>query len=139
MLERIPTQEELISIMGMTAFQAWQEINGFIQENYVMDMLWDKGGKEGHFELKYRRGGKTLCTLYPRDNALRVLIIYGRQEREKFETARTDYTAFINDFYDNTHQYHDGKWMFIDLTNSALVEDIKKLLLIKRKPNKKKS
>lgn len=39
--------------------------------------------------------------------------------------------------YKNTTTYHDGKWVMIELKDLSLLEDIKKLLLIKRKPNKK--
>ena len=64
-------------------------------------------------------------------------MIFGKVEREKFEASRADFSKNINEFYDSTHQYHDGKWLYINLVNSELVEDIKKLILIKKKPNKK--
>lgn len=137
MLEKIPTEEELISIMGENIFKIWCNINDFIKTNYNIDFLWDKGGKSGVYELKYRKSGKTLCALYPREQEIRVLVIFGKVEREKFEASRADFSKNINDFYDSTHQYHDGKWLYINLVNSELVEDIKKLILIKKKPNKK--
>ena len=67
MLEKIPSEEELQQIMGKEKFKAWTEINSFIEKNYNVESMWDKGGKTGIYELKYRRGGKTLCALYPRE------------------------------------------------------------------------
>ncbi len=61
----------------------------------------------------------------------------GKAEREKFENTRGEFTPYMNDFYENTHQYHDGKWLYLDLTSEVSVEDVKKLLLIKKKPNRK--
>ena len=137
MLEKIPTEEELLSIMGEERFKVWTEINSFIEENYDVELSWDKGGKTGLYELKYRKSGKTLCALYPRELGMRMLIIFGKAEREKFENSRKEFTQYINDFYENTHQYHDGKWLYSDITDDKLIEDIKKLLLIKKKLNKK--
>lgn len=137
MLEKIPSEEELQQIMGKEKFKAWTEINSFIEKNYNVESMWDKGGKTGIYELKYRRGGKTLCALYPRELGLKILVIFGKVEREKFENSRQEFTQYISDFYDNTHQYHDGKWLYLDYNRDLLVDDIKKLILIKKKPNRK--
>ena len=45
-----------------------------------MDCLWDKGGKAWKYEYKYRRGGKTLCVLYARENCVGFMIILGKTE-----------------------------------------------------------
>lgn len=135
MLEKIPTREELQKILGEEKFKAWSEINSFIEKNYNIEFMWDKGGKTGVYELKYRKSGRTLCALYPRELGLQVLIIFGKAEREKFENSRQEFSQYINDFYDNTHQYHDGKWLYLDYNSDLSVEDIKKLILIKKKPN----
>ena len=37
MLEKIPSEEELISIMGENIFKIWCDINGFIRTNYNID------------------------------------------------------------------------------------------------------
>lgn len=138
MLEKVPTGEELNQLMGEDVFEIWCSINNFIKNNYNMDALWDGGGRTGVFELKYRKSGKTFCALYPREKGMRLLIIFGKSEREKFETSRIDYSEYIINLYDNTHQYHDGKWLYIDIINGTIIEDIKKLLLIKKKPNRKR-
>ena len=137
MLEKIPTAEELLSIMGEEKLEIWCEINRFIEKNYNVEFAWDKGGKTGIFELKYRKSGKTLCALYPRQFGMRILIIFGKVEREKFENSKNQFTQCMKDFYENTHEYHDGKWLYLDLINDELIEDIKKLLLIKKRPNRK--
>lgn len=138
MLEKVPTDEELNQLMGEDIFETWCSINNFIKNNYNMDVLWDGGGKTGVFELKYRKSGKTFCALYPREKGMRLLITFGKSEREKLETSRMDYSEYIINLYDNTHQYHDGKWLYIDIINGTVIEDIKRLLLIKKKPNRKR-
>jgi len=137
MLEKIPSQEELLSIMGENMFKVWSDLNSFIENTYAMEFLWNKGGKTGIYELKYRKSGKTLCALYPREQGICILLIFGKAERDKFEIARADFSKNTTNFYDNTHQYHDGKWLYFDLINNEQTEDIKKLLVIKKNPNRK--
>ena len=139
MLEKVPSEEELKQLMGEQLYKAWYVINNFVKDHYDMDILWNPGGKTGLYELKYRKSGKTFCTLYPREKGLCVLIIFGMLEREKFDNSRGDFSGDICSFYDNTHQYHDGKWLFIDVTNATVVEDIKRMLLIKKKAKVKRA
>ena len=102
-----------------------------------MDCLWDKGGKAWTYEYKYRRGGKTLCALYARENCVGFLMILGKAERLKFETERDKYTKEVQKKYDEAQTYHDGKWIMFEPVDTSLFDDFIRLLGIKRKPNRK--
>lgn len=64
------------------------------------------------------------------------MIIFGKDERIKFEKDLYTYADEIQAIYHNSTTYHDGKWMYFEPSNS-LIEDMGKLLGIKRKPNRK--
>ena len=53
-----------------------------------MERLWNTGGKNWTYEYKYRRSGKTLCGLYAKSNHVGFMIIFGKDERAKFEAIR---------------------------------------------------
>ena len=59
-----------------------------IDEKYDMERLWNTGGKNWTYEYKYRRGGKTLCSLYAKSNCVGFMIIFGKDKRAKFEDIR---------------------------------------------------
>jgi len=44
------------------------------------------------------------------------------------------FSEAIRKIYDNTHQYHDGKWIMIDVVNETYLPEIQKLIMIKKKP-----
>ena len=92
MLDRIPDREEMPALVGESLYNVWDTLCASIDEKYDMDRLWDKGGKAWKYEYKYRRGGKTLCALYARENCIGFMIILGRDERLKFEADRGNYT-----------------------------------------------
>ena len=102
-----------------------------------MDCLWNQGGKAWKYEYKYRRGSKTLCSLYARENCIGFMIVFGKDERSKFEVEKENYSKEVQEIYDNTHTYHDGKWIMFEPTDTTLFNDFVRLLSVKRKPNRK--
>ncbi len=137
MLDIIPNAEQMTSLVGESLYVIWNKLCALIDENYDMDCLWDKGGKAWTYEYKYRRGGKTLCALYARENCVGFMIILGKDERLKFEKDKENYSKEVQRIYDETQTYHDGKWMMFEPIDTSLFDDFIRLLRIKRKPNKK--
>lgn len=137
MLEEIPPNKEMIFLIGQPLFDVWTKLTDFIESKYDMDRFWNSGGKKWTYEYKYRRGGKTLCTLYAKENVFGFMIIFGKAEREKVEAIRSDLSPETQRIYDEATTYHDGKWVMFELTDTSLFSDMEKLLMIKRKPNKK--
>ena len=136
MLDKVPTSKDLIALIGEPLFETWTALREMIEQKYDMEHIWNTGGKAWKYEYKYRRGGKTLCALYAKDNCIGCMVIFGKNERIKFETDKQNYSLEVQKIYDETKTYHDGKWMMFELTDTSLFADMEKLLLIKRRPNK---
>ena len=115
------------------------------------NMTWKDPGtvevKNWTYEYKYRRGGKTLCSLYARNDCAGFMIIFGKDERgfmiifgkderTKFEESRESFSAEVQKIYDESKTYHDGKWVMFYPDDESLFSDFMRLLAIKRKPNK---
>ena len=80
MLDKIPTTEEMTALVGKSLYEVWNNLCALIDEHYDMERLWDKGGKAWKYEYKYRRGGKTLCALYARENCVGFMVVLGKDE-----------------------------------------------------------
>lgn len=129
----IKSFDEIIVQLGPDAADAWGKLVEHIRVYYKTDEIWD--GKD---ELKFRCGGKTLVTLYVHEGYFTVLLIYGKAEREIFETVISQFAPVLQELYRDSHTYHDGKWMSLDVRNNGIVPDIIRMLTIKKKPNRKK-
>ena len=137
MLDIIPNTQQIIDLVGKSLWEIWEKLCALIDEKYDMDCLLNTVGKAWTYEYKYRRGGKTLCALYARENCVGFMIILGKDERLKFEKDRENYGEEVQRIYDETQTYHDGKWMMFEPTDTSLFDDFVRLLRIKRKPNRK--
>ncbi len=137
MLENIPSAEQLSQLLGVRLYEIWQKLCDLIEKEYDTERLWNKGGKDWTYEYKYRRGGKTLCALYARENCLGFMVVLGKDERVKFENERNNFTKEVQSVYDGAQTFYDGKWVMFEPSDASLFDDFIKLLKIKRKPNRK--
>ena len=137
MLDIIPSAEQMTALVGASRYVVWEQLRTLIESHYDMDGLWNTGGRAWTYEYKYRRGGKTLCALYARENCIGFLVIFGKAERLAFETGKDTYPEEIQSVYEAAQTYHDGKWLLFTPTDTSLFEDFVRLLRIKRKPNRK--
>lgn len=137
MLEKIPNAEEMTALVGESLFEVWTELCQQIDNQYDMEHVWNKGGKAWTYEYKYRRGGKTLCALYARENCIGFMVILGKDERAKFDMDRDSYSKEVQKIYDEAKTYHDGKWLMFEPADTGLFVDYMRLLAIKRKSNRK--
>lgn len=137
MLDQMPDKEKMTDLIGKDLYDVWNKLCSLIDEKYDMDCMWNEGGKAWTYEYKYRRGGKTLCALYARENCVGFMVILGKDERLKFENDRENYSKEVQRIYDETQTYHDGKWMMFELSDTSMFDDFIRLLRIKRKPNRK--
>ncbi len=137
MIDRIPNSEEMTALIGQRLYDIWQELCTMIDEKYDMERLWNNGGKAWTYEYKYRRGGKTLCGLYAKENCIGFMIIFGKDDRAKFEASRENYSEGVQKIYDEAKTYHDGKWVMFEPVDTSMFHDFIQLLGVKRQPNRK--
>ncbi len=133
---QIPTPETLEALTGKELYDLWTSLRQLIEQKYNMEQIWNHGGKKWTYEYKYRRGGKTLCALYAKEQTIGFMVILGKDERTKFESMREMFSNAAQKIYDETTTFHDGKWLMFELKDTSLFNDIERLLSIKRKPNR---
>ena len=133
---QIPTPETLEALTGKELHDLWTSLHQLIEQKYNMEQMWNHGGKKWTYEYKYRRGGKTLCALYAKEQTIGFMVILGKDERTKFESMREMFSNAAQKIYDETTTFHDGKWLMFELKDTSLFNDIERLLSIKRKPNR---
>ena len=133
---QIPTPETLEALTGKELYDLWTSLRQLIEQKYNMEQMWNHGGKKWTYDYKYRRGGKTLCALYAKEQTIGFMVILGKDERTKFESMREMFSNAAQKIYDETTTFHDGKWLMFELKDTSLFNDIERLLSIKRKPNR---
>ena len=90
---------------------------------------WEKG-----WNIKFKRSGKSLCVVYPREGYFTVLVVIGRKEKESVDAMITECFAELQEIYDQTKEGNGQKWLMIDLEDAgATYRDVMRLVEIRQR------
>lgn len=71
---------------------------------------WEPG-----WNVKLKKSGKNLCTLYPREGYFTVLVVIGQAEKLTVEHLLPQCTPGIQEIYHQTAEGNGQRWLMIDL------------------------
>ena len=130
-----PNDSDIAGWMGTEAYKRWNQVTQLIEQNYpnVFIPEWLFGGKKHGWSLRYKKS-KSFCTLIPEKNNFALVIVFGAAEREKVEAMKGSLSTQTRKEYDAATTYHDGKWVLLSVDSEKVVEDVMRLLAVKRKP-----
>jgi len=126
-----PTEQEIQEAIG-EAYPFWERLLRFIQTNYQIPGEMSFGGKNYGWNLWYRKSGKSLTSLFPQQDSFIAQIVLGREQSEKAASLELGQT--VGRLVGETPQLHDGKWLFIPVSEEPDAQDVERLLLLKRRP-----
>lgn len=89
------------------------------------------------WNIKYKKAGRTLCTLYPEKGGFTVLIVIGERERLETELMLPFCTQYFQQLYYETTTGMGQKWLMIKVTDEAILEDVKYCIGIRRGKERK--
>jgi len=126
-----PTDREILKTLGDTA--PWLELKQYLESSYDSAPELVDYGKHG-WTIRYRKSGKTLCSLFPEKGAFTALVVLGKKEAEKAMSMMDQFNASVRKLLDDAEQLHDGRWLWIRVRKQSDINSIKELLKLKRKP-----
>ena len=130
-----PGDSEIAEWLGDEANKYWKTVIRLIERDYPNIFIpeWLFGGKKHGWSLRYKKS-RSFCTLIPEKHRFALLIVFGAEERKKVESMRDRLSAQTRKQYDAATIYHDGKWVLVTVDSGTVVEDVRQLLAVKRRP-----
>jgi hypothetical protein len=126
-----PTDREILKTIGDTV--PWLELKQYLESSYDFVRELVDYGKHG-WTIRYRKSGKTLCSLFPEKGAFTALVVLGKKVAEKALSMMDQFNASVRKLLDDAEQLHDGRWLWIRARKQSDINSIKELLKLKRKP-----
>lgn len=131
-----PTEEEILSTIGAPA-GCWTALRRYIAETYKIEGELKIGSAKYGWFLTFRKGGRPLCDMFPENGAFTALVVLGGKETSQAKTMLDSFGPTVRACLETSPMFHDGCWLWIRVQDPRDVEDIQRLLLLKRKPAKK--
>ena len=111
----------------------WNELCDFIENSYKAKPKIEYSGcsMQKGWNLKYKKGGRSLCTLYPEEGSFLCLVSIGRKEADRAEFILPSCSDIIRQLYDEAKPFNGSRWLMIPITDVKLLEDVKKLIAVR--------
>jgi AraC family transcriptional regulator len=134
------TQEPTLKIISAyVKSPLWERLCKHVEEQYQIKPVLEYSGcslQQG-WNVKYKKAGRSLCTLYPMEGYYIALVVVGERERAETELALPFFTEYLQQLYRETKTGMGQKWLMINVTNDAVLEDVKQCIAIRRGIKKK--
>ena len=126
-----PTRDEILREIGSSR-GAWESLEATITQNYRVKTDFGFYGKNYGWAQRFRKGGKALISLYPRQNGFTVQVVLDETGIQKaLEAGLGENTRQA---IESANPYPEGRWLFIRIETGEDLADVRRLLEIKAKP-----
>lgn len=86
------------------------------------------------WNIKFKKTGKTLCTIYPKELYFTVMIVVGQKEKVFVGEILSEFTFELQEIYHHTKEGNGQRWLMIDIENEDdLYQALFRLIEIRRK------
>lgn len=131
--EHCPSFEELTEYIRNPVFRIFsQKIR--TDYNCREKIEYSSCSLEKGWNIKFRKSGRTLCTIYPRESYFTVMLVVGRKEKEPFETILPDCNVTLQEIYRQTKEGNGQRWLMVELEDEdEMYRDVFRFLEIRAK------
>lgn len=134
---RAPTPQEIEQRLGPEAMQRLHVLDDYLTGHYdiVRELKFPFGNQYG-WGYKYSSKGKMLCYVFFEQDAFTVTVTIGTAEVPKLEKALPEMLPKTKELWEHHYPCGDGGWIHYPVTDCGEIQDIQKLIGIKKKPKK---
>lgn len=127
----IPTKYEMNNYINNNL---WDDFCNYMKEKYNIDPKFEfsKCSFEYGWNIKFKKGSKSLCTVYPRENYFTIMVVIGQKEKDTFEKMLLSLSPDLQQIYNRTKEGNGQKWLMIDLEDDDIrYNDVKRIIDIR--------
>ena len=132
--ETPPTNEQIEDFIESPL---WRELHNDLCEAYAVkpkveysNCLMDQGVWKG-WNIKYKKSGKSLCTLYPRQGYFIAMIVVGAKEAVEADLMIPLCDSYTQNLYHQTKVHMGGKWLSMEVTSESILRDVLNLIALR--------
>ena len=116
----------------------FDELNSYLKETYKIKpkLSYSNCGMDGGawkgWNIKYQKSGKSLCTLYPKQEYLQLLVTISARGVDEAALIMPLCTEYIRNLFEQSG-FQGGKYLGIELRDERVLRDVKNLIEIRAK------
>lgn len=113
----------------------WDQINEWMKKEYGIEpkIEYSKCPAQKGWNIKYKKGGKSLCTLYPMENYYIALVVINEKMKPQAELEISSCGEYLRELFGKTPFSCGGQWMMIKVCDEQVYDDLLKLITVRSK------
>jgi hypothetical protein len=113
----------------------WNELCGQIEQQFGVEpkVEYSTCSAAPGWNVKYRKGGRALCALYPRDGFFYCLIAIGPTIAQETELLLPTFSSEVRQMYLGAAPMNGTRWLMIDVRTENTARDVQSLVTIRAK------
>lgn len=131
-------QAQAPGLETITAFVGnplWDGFLAYMEDAYQAKPLigYSGCGMAPGWNMKFKKSGRGLCTLYPEQGWFTALVVIGQKEKTEAELALPTFSTYTQALYRNTQEGMGQRWLMFKVDDAGVLEDVKRCIAIRRK------
>lgn len=124
---------ELRTIATWVNTPLWAEFLQYMEETYQIrtTIEYSGCGMAPGWNVKLRKSGKGLCTLYPQDGWFIALVVIGPKEKDEMELMLPTLGEYTQSLYANTKEGMGQRWLMFQVRDATILDDVKQCIGIR--------
>lgn len=122
-----PTPEQIKEFINNPL---WDNLNNALISTYNVEpkLEYSKCSMQRGWNVKYKKRGKSLCTLYPQEGSFKALVIVNESNRVEVDLFINTCCDYIKQIYSETDFFNSSKWLMIQIDNISVLNDTLELI-----------
>lgn len=131
---------DLAQISAYVDSPLWQALCGCLEQTYGIAPVVEHSVCSGApgWNVKYRKSGRALCTLYPAKGYFTCLVSIGSRQAMEAELLLAGCTDYVRALYWQCRPFNGGRWLMIEVTSPEILADVQGLIQTRLKPKREK-
>ncbi len=134
-----PTEKQLEEYISTPL---WKDLSDYLRQTYKTEpkLSYSLCGMDDGFwkgwNVKYKKGGKALCTIYPKQKYFVASIAIGAKEAAAADLLIPLCDDYTQDLYRNTEGGSTWKSLALHVTSESILNDVKNFVALRVNPPK---
>ena len=126
---------ELETITDWVDSPLWTQLLQHMDEVYQSKPVIEYSGcgMAPGWNVKFRKSGKGLCTLYPQQGGFVALVVIGQKEKQETELILPTLSAYTQALYQNAKEGMGQRWLMFSVQDEGVLDDVKQCIAIRRR------
>ncbi|MCC0708744.1 DUF3788 domain-containing protein [Clostridioides sp. ES-S-0190-01] len=122
-----PTPEQIKAFINSPL---WDNLNNALTSTYDVEpkLGYSKCSMQRGWNVKYKKRGKSLCTLYPQEGSFKALVIVNESNRVEVDLFINTCCDYIKQLYNEIKFFNGSKWLMIQIDSMSALNDTLELI-----------